>query len=109
MNDFDPTDIRAQEQAKEEKRTRDKLDADTEASDLVAQMSDQRGRRFVWRILEQAGVFRTSFNTNSMTMAFNEGQRNIGLRLLGLIHEHCPLSYQTMVEEQKIAPRRSGE
>ena len=33
----------------------------------------KRGRRIVWRFLERAGVYRLSFNTNAMAMAFAEG------------------------------------
>ena len=101
MNDFDPTDIRSQEREKEERRVREKMTADTESSDIRWMMKGPKGRRIIWRLLEQAGVFRSSFNPNSMTMAFQEGQRNMGLRLLGLVHEHCPEHYNTMVEESK--------
>lgn len=100
-NQFDPTDIRGMERAFADRQARDQLQADTEASDIIWLMNEPKGRRIVWRLLEQAGVFRTSFNTNSMTMAFNEGQRNIGLRVLGLVHGHCPALYNTMVEESK--------
>lgn len=63
-------------------------------------MSNKRGRRIVWRLLEQSGVFRLSFNTNAMQMAFAEGNRNFGNRTMSLIHAHCPELYTTMVKEQ---------
>jgi len=62
-------------------------------------MSSKRGRRILWRLLDRAGVFRLSFNTNAMAMAFAEGNRNEGLRYLALIHTLCPELYPTMVKE----------
>lgn len=100
MNQYDPLDVRAQERARADADIRGKLARETEEGDLKWLMSSRRGRRIAWRILERCGVFRLSFNSNSMTMAFNEGQRNEGLRLLGLIHQLCPELYPTMVREQ---------
>jgi hypothetical protein len=50
-------------------------------------------------VLERAGVYRLSFNTNSMTMAFAEGARNEGLRMLALIHTASPDLYPAMMKE----------
>jgi hypothetical protein len=63
-------------------------------------MSSVEGRRFVWRLLERAGVFRTSFTGNSTTF-FNEGMRNMGLMVLGDVHEACAESYIVMMNESK--------
>lgn len=97
----DPTDIRAQERAKAQASQHAKNARDTEEADVKWLMGSKRGRRIVWRLLDQAGVFRLSFNTNAMQMAFNEGGRNAGLRLLGLINATCPELYQTMITEQQ--------
>lgn len=95
----DPTDLRGQERAKAEAERRDKLTRETEEGDIKWLMSSKRGRRIVWRFLDRAGVFRLSFNTNAMAMAFAEGNRNEGLRLMGQIHTLCPELYPTMVKE----------
>lgn len=100
MSSYDPTDIRSQERAKADTDLRSKLVKDTEESDFKWLMSSKRGRRIVWRQLDRAGVFRLSFNTNAMTMAFAEGNRNEGLRVLALIHTLCPELYHVMVKEQ---------
>ena len=97
----DPLDLRGQEQAKQERDERDRLAAQIEAEDTKWLMSTKRGRRIVWRLLERAGVFRLSFNTNAMQMAFAEGARNEGLRTLAHIHAACPESYQVMLAEAK--------
>ena len=43
------------------------------------------GRRIVWWILEQAGVFRDDFTSNSMTVSYIMGKRGLGLQLLKLL------------------------
>lgn len=100
MSNYDPTDIRNQERAKADADTRTRLAKETEESDFKWLMGSKRGRRIVWRLLDRAGVFRLSFNTNSMAMAFNEGNRNEGLRILAQIHALCPELYHVMVKEQ---------
>ena len=99
MSNYDPLDIRGQERTKAERDLREKLSKDIEESDIKWLMSSKRGRRFLWRHLDQAGVFRLSFNTNAMAMAFAEGNRNFGLRTLDMIHSLCPELYPTMVKE----------
>ncbi len=100
MVNYDPTDIRSQERAKADIDLRNKLARDTEESDFKWLMGSKRGRRIVWRLLDRAGVFRLSFNTNSMTMAFNEGNRNEGLRIMAQIQTLCPELYPLMTKEQ---------
>lgn len=99
MTTHDPIDIYSEESAQADLATRRRNARDTEEGDLKWLMSSKRGRRIVWRQLEAAGVFRSSFNTNAMAMAFAEGNRNIGLRLLGQIHSVCPEHYTTMMKE----------
>lgn len=99
MSNFDPLDIRSQERVQAEADDRTRLALQTEIDDLKWLMSNKRGRRFVARLLERAGVWRLSFNTNALTMAFNEGTRNEGLRLLAQITAHCPDRYTEMLKE----------
>ncbi len=58
-----------------------------------------QGRRIVSRLLEEAGVHRTSFNHSGSVMAFNEGKRHIGLYLLAEILEIAPESYVRLLKE----------
>lgn len=83
------------------KAAKAKLAAQTEVEDIKWLMKSHRGRRIVWRFLEQAGVFQMSFNTNAMQMAFNEGSRNSGNRLLTLVNTAAPDLYMTMVTENQ--------
>jgi hypothetical protein len=100
MSNPDPLDLHAQERAKADSDLRRKVSRDTEESDLKWLMGSKRGRRIIWRLLDRAGVFRLSFNTNSMMMAFNEGNRNEGLLTLNQIHTQCPELYPVMIKEQ---------
>ena len=99
MSSHDPLDIRGQERAQADKALRDKLAAQTEEADLKWLMGSKRGRCIVWRLLDRAGVFRLSFNTNAMQMAFAEGGKNEGIRTIALIHSICPELYPVMVQE----------
>ncbi len=99
MSNYDPLDTEAQDKARKDRTTRDKLADQSEVEDVKWLMGSKRGRRILWRGLERAGVYRLSFNTNSMTMAFAEGARNEGLRMLALIHSACPDLYPAMMKE----------
>lgn len=101
MSHFDPLDIRSQERAQADAEERAQLESQIEIDDVKWLMSNKRGRRFVDRLLKRSGVWRLSFNTNALTMAFAEGTRNEGLRLLGQITMHCPDRYTEMLKESK--------
>ena len=97
----DPFDIAGQEKAAKEREMNARLERESEESDFRWLMNSRRGRRIVWRLLEQAGTFRSSYSPTAMQMAFNEGFRNYGLRMLDLIHTNCPELYPQMMKEQK--------
>jgi hypothetical protein len=66
-------------------------------------MGDGRGRRIVWSLLGQAGVFRSSMASAPELTAFNEGRRDIGLALLADITRLCPETYALMQAEQAVS------
>ena len=96
----DPLDLQGQEKQREEAKKRAKLAADVEVEDFKWLMGNKQGRRIVWRLLERTGVYRTSFRLNN-EMAFLEGQRNVGLILIDLIHANSPEMYLTMLKEHQ--------
>ena len=76
------------------------LRKEQELNDLKTVMSTAAGRRFVWRILRDAGIFRPSFvGGDALATAFNEGSRNHGLIMLGEIMSELPASYLLMQKE----------
>jgi hypothetical protein len=68
--------------------------------DMSAILELPAGRRILWWILDTAGVYRSSFTGNSTTF-FNEGQRMIGLAVLGKIAEIKPEALILMMQESK--------
>lgn len=100
MADHDPTDLHGNELAQADRARRERLVVQTEAEDIKWLMSGKRGRRVVWRLLERAGVHRSSFTGNSETF-FREGQRNIGLMYEALVFDHAPENYSVMVAENR--------
>lgn len=95
LQDIDPYEFQNLTDSEEPARDDDSL----EINDLKWLMSNKRGRRFIFRLLVRAGVWRLSFNTNALSMAFNEGARNEGLRLMALISQHCADRYSEMLKE----------
>ena len=62
-------------------------------------------RRYVYRSLTSAGIWFEDLNLEPQYMAMKAGLRNEGLRLLALIHEHCPENYIRMWQESNRAAR----
>lgn len=63
-------------------------------------MSVEAGRRWMCDLLETCHVFATSFSDVGLRMAFMEGQREVGIRLLTDIMGACPDQYVTMMRER---------
>lgn len=97
-HDFDPS---AEEDRATGAKARAEQEARWEIEDLAWLLSSKRGRRVMWRLLTNAGVYRLSYTQgDASATAFNEGQRNLGLRLLSLIMTHCSEAYASMVQER---------
>jgi hypothetical protein len=96
----DPLDTSATEAdaAAEERRKHERQRKDAE--DFTWLMEHPQGRRFVWRLLERAGVYRTSFNSSGSVTAFNEGKRDIGLWVMTELHDHAPGALLEMITER---------
>lgn len=108
MSGYDPTDLRGQQESKREADAQKRVVREREVSDFKWLMSSQRGRRIVWRLLGLSSVDRLSFDTNAMRMAFNEGNRNVGLQLLNEVMALTPELYPVMMKEQKDERDRDG-
>jgi hypothetical protein len=62
-------------------------------------LSTEPGRSWVWRQLEFCHVFAQSFDGEALGTAFNEGQRSVGLRLIGEVTRADPEAYVLMMRE----------
>ncbi len=100
MNGYDPIDERGQAADRREAQAEKRLAREQEIADIKWLMSSRRGRRLMRRLLEMSGPFRLSFDTNAMRMAFNEGNRNMGNRLLNEVMTLSPELYPVMMKEQ---------
>lgn len=107
MSEKDKTFNAADESQVKDRRRKDERLRDIELADVKKLMSQREGRRFVWRMLDRAGVFRTSFTGNSTTF-FNEGMRNIGLIVLADVMAACADQYVVMMNESKEDDRTNG-
>jgi hypothetical protein len=75
-------------------------------------MSTMPGRRWLHEKLVDCHIFSTSFNRDQLAMAFAEGQRDIGLKLLNDIMASCPDEYILMMREyneRRSASERTRE
>lgn len=81
-----------------EAKAQAKANADQAKEDVKTLMAIPAFRRFVWWILENTHVFRTSFTGNSETF-FKEGERNIGLKVFLRVQEIDPEGYALMARE----------
>lgn len=96
---YEPLEIGSETRARAEKKARDRFEVDNDAELVRWAMSSKRGRALVWWLLKEAGIWHTSFSPNAMQMAFAEGNRNVGLKVLANIHIACPEMEATMRKE----------
>ena len=82
------------------------FDAQQEAEEHAALIEDLRkilhedwGRRYLWRLLSFCRVMDRSMDRDALVMAFREGQRDIGMRLMQDIYEAKPNAYELMRKE----------
>lgn len=73
-----------------------------ELADIRTLMNTTEGSRFILRLVNFTGPYRSSFNTEALTMAFLEGQRNVGNLLISELLEACPEQYVRLITEAKI-------
>ena len=97
----DPTDTRLQEReaALEEQTAREIRKQ--EVADLKWLAGNVQGRRFIWRLLDRAGIYRSSFNHSGSLMAFAEGKRDMGLFLLAEVSEASPNGFLKLIAENQ--------
>lgn len=99
MNHEDPLDMQGQDRQLADIRQHAKSEETLKVDDFKWLMGSKRGRRIVWRLLDETGVYRTSMTGNSSTF-FNEGRRDVGLRLMAMINDHCTAEFVLMLNER---------
>jgi hypothetical protein len=86
--DIDSADARDTQRRDTQRSDRERAD-----NDLRFVMADARGRHFVWQLLGDAGLYRSTFSADALVMAHNEGKRDMGLRLLDRLLRVTPGDY----------------
>ena len=71
-----------------------------EKNDIQWLMSHESGRRIVNTLLEHCGIWRSSIGFNNDATNFNEGRRDVGLRLIALIEQHTPDGFARLLIER---------
>lgn len=66
---------------------------------LTSVMSTPAGREWIWNILGACHCFSTTFTSDALVTAFQEGQRSTGLGLLADILQTCPDQYIAAMRE----------
>lgn len=70
------------------------------ANGLTYVLAARPGRDLVWWLLGEAGVYAGSYTGDNRTF-FNEGRRDVGLRLLDRLLAADPEAYLTMIKENR--------
>jgi len=94
---------------KEESQRQQKIKIAQDLDDTKYVMCDERGRRFVSKLIARAGVYGNSFTGQSNSTMFNEGARREGLRLLKEIKDLVPGFYLTMLKEEMEEKERKND
>lgn len=83
----------------------ERIQRELELNDIRVVARSAEGRRFLWRLLGKAGIFRGSFVPGQPDVTnFNEGQQNLGLWLLKEIDAASTEIYLKMRREA-VKPR----
>jgi hypothetical protein len=90
------------------KRSRAQLVLERRDEELRAVLSQPVGRAVLWAVLEQCGIYRSSFSPEALNMAFQEGGRNVGLELITRIQSVDPNAYTLMTREAVAQEDNNG-
>lgn len=66
---------------------------------LYSLCSTVQGRRWIFDLLGRCHVFTTSFRSDPHAMAFAEGERNVGLSLIGELTRVSPKALTDLLSE----------
>lgn len=72
-----------------------------ETAELIELLRVPAFRRYTWRYMAACNVFSAGFEQSGSRMAFNEGARNIGTKMLSEIMDADPESFILMMQESK--------
>ena len=100
MTEKKPFDTGDEKQVKERKNVH-QLARDQEVEELRALLETYGGRSFVWRLLEQCGIYRAAVGDPHEILR-GEGKRDIGLWAMDEVFTSDPEAYTIMRNEGKL-------
>lgn len=107
--EHDPLDPDQEVAAEAERQQVADLEVRRARDDLLWVLGDKRGRRFLWRLLERAELYRLSYSSSGTETAFREGRRAAGLQLLADLTAADPNAYVKMQQEHIEHGRRRAD
>jgi len=93
-----PQDVGDAKQVKH-RRTKVKIRRDNELEEVRQLLRTPYGRKFLWRVISECGVFKTLSYDEELGMAIKSGRRDIGLWLLREIDEADKNGYLKLIQE----------
>lgn len=93
----------AEQEAAEQQKEYEKL-----LGHVRSLMKTQDGKRVIWHILSQCGVYDTNYTGNNDTF-FLQGRRDIGLNIIGLLSDVEPTLYPELQLWMAKDGRRTDE
>lgn len=94
MSDIDLTDG-----AKKKEEEIVRLRRQRELNDIRTVVASAEGRRLLWKIIAESGVFRKSYRGENNATNFNEGRRSVGNNLFNDLIEAKPEAFLQMQRE----------
>ncbi len=76
-----------------------------QSEDVKWLMSHAQGRRLMWGLLSDFGLYRTPFTGETNRTNFNLGEHNAALRLHAMLLDHAADECDLMSREARPAPR----
>ena len=80
----------------------EKREAQEARNDVIAVMNTPEGRRYVWRLLEKAGVFRTPYRGSTNDTMLRIGTHSVGVDIMTEIIDANAELYLLMQKEHYI-------
>lgn len=102
----DPLDIDANEAAAAEKAAEEHAQQIIADDDFLWWIGDKRGRRALYQLLSETGVFRNPYVIGSGDLTnFKCGEMNVGQRYLAKLQRLSPETFHIMTKEHENARR----
>lgn len=84
------------------------MDKQQELRYLKFILQTEQGRRYLYSLIDFYGFYRPSMTGNSQTF-YNEGMRNVALKLYGDIGEADPEAFLKMQYETRLLRNKEGK